>query len=89
MNNRTMFPTLKNNAAASYQGPVKIELLKGLLELSCRRGSIPASQKSAKVCIFVKQLLQRRNQYTNNTNKYGRYFDFLLQLLFNFFHLLW
>ena len=28
MNNRTMFPTLKNNAAAGYKGPVKIELLK-------------------------------------------------------------
>ena len=28
-NNRTMLPTLKNNAAAGYQGPVKIELLKG------------------------------------------------------------
>ena len=28
-NNRTMFPALKNNAAAGYQGPVKIELLKG------------------------------------------------------------
>ena len=28
-NNRTMFPALKNNAAADYQGPVKIELLKG------------------------------------------------------------
>ena len=27
-NNRTMLPTLKNNAAAGYQGPVKIELLK-------------------------------------------------------------
>ena len=25
-NNRTMFPALKNNAAADYQGPVKIEL---------------------------------------------------------------
>ena len=24
-----MFPNLKNNAAAGYQGPVKIELLKG------------------------------------------------------------
>ena len=24
-----MFPTLKKNAAAGYQGPVKIELLKG------------------------------------------------------------
>ena len=24
-----MFPALKNNAAAGYQGPVKIELLKG------------------------------------------------------------
>ena len=24
-----MFPTLKNNAAAGYQGSVKIELLKG------------------------------------------------------------
>ena len=28
-NNRTMLPTLKNNAAAGYQGSVKIELLKG------------------------------------------------------------
>ena len=28
-NNRTMFPALKNNAAAGYQGPVKTELLKG------------------------------------------------------------
>ena len=29
-NNRTMIPTLKNNAAAGYKaGPVKIELLKG------------------------------------------------------------
>ena len=28
-NNRTMLSTLKNNAAAGYQGPVKIELLKG------------------------------------------------------------
>ena len=27
-NNRTMLPTLKNNAAAGYQGPVKTELLK-------------------------------------------------------------
>ena len=28
-NNRTMFPALKNNAAAGYQGPVKIELFAG------------------------------------------------------------
>ena len=28
-NNRTMLPTLKNNTAAGYQGPVKIELLEG------------------------------------------------------------
>ena len=28
-NNRTMFPTLNIDAAAGYQGPVKIELLKG------------------------------------------------------------
>ena len=28
-NNKTMLTTLKNNAAAGYQGPVKIELLKG------------------------------------------------------------
>ena len=27
--NRTMLPALKNNAAAGYQGPVKIKLLKG------------------------------------------------------------
>ena len=33
LSKRTMLPTLKNNAAAGYQGPVKIELLKreGLL----------------------------------------------------------
>ena len=29
MNNRTMLPDLKDNAAAGYLGPVKIELLKG------------------------------------------------------------
>ena len=28
-NNRIMLPALKNNAAAGYQGQVKIELLKG------------------------------------------------------------
>ena len=28
-NNRTMFPALKINATAGYQGPVKIDLLKG------------------------------------------------------------
>ena len=28
-NNRTMFPSLKNNATTRYQGPVKLELLKG------------------------------------------------------------
>ena len=28
-NNRTMLPALKNNAAAGYKGPMKIELLKG------------------------------------------------------------
>ena len=33
-NNRTMFPRLKNNTGAGYQGPVKIELLTdaGLVE---------------------------------------------------------
>ena len=40
-NNRTMFLALKNNTAAGYQGPMKIELLKGagLLNVS----SIPSS----------------------------------------------
>ena len=28
-NNGTMFPALKNNAAAGYKSPLKIELLKG------------------------------------------------------------
>ena len=41
MNNRTILPTLRNNAAAGYQGPVKIELLKGagllILEGLCER----------------------------------------------------
>ena len=43
-NNRTMLPTLKNNAAAGYQGPVKIELLKGtgLLETEACKLSVPA-----------------------------------------------
>ena len=36
-NNRTTLPTLKNNAAAGYQGPVKIELLKGAGLLSRAR----------------------------------------------------
>ena len=35
-NNRTMIPTLKNNAAASYQGPVKKELLEGAVLLHFR-----------------------------------------------------
>ena len=30
-NNRTMLPALRNNATVGYQGPVKIELLKGAL----------------------------------------------------------
>ena len=30
LSKRTMLPTLKSNAAAGYQGPVKIELLKGV-----------------------------------------------------------
>ena len=29
MNNRTMFPVLKSNAAAGYKRPVPIELLNG------------------------------------------------------------
>ena len=33
-NNRTMLPTLKNNAATGYQGPVKIELLKNAVLLA-------------------------------------------------------
>ena len=33
MNHRTMFPALKNNAAAGYKGSVKIELLKGVGQL--------------------------------------------------------
>ena len=36
-NNRTMLPTLKNNAAAGYKGPVKIELLKGTGLLSLEK----------------------------------------------------
>ena len=35
-----MIPTLKNNAAAGYQGPVKIELLKGAGLLSDHSSSI-------------------------------------------------
>ena len=41
MNNRTMLPTLKNNAAAGYQGPVKIELLKGAGLLERKRPDTP------------------------------------------------
>ena len=33
MNNRIMFPALKNNAAAEHQGPVKQEILKGAVFL--------------------------------------------------------
>ena len=34
-----MFPTLKNNAAAGYQDPVRIELLKGAGIVPCRQSS--------------------------------------------------
>ena len=41
MNNRTMLPKPKHNAAAGYQGPMKTELLKGagllgIFGLNCR-----------------------------------------------------
>ena len=35
---RTMIPILQNNAAAGYQGRVKIELLKGAGLLQCYKG---------------------------------------------------
>ena len=31
--NKTIIPTLKNNAAAGYKGPVKMELFKGAGQL--------------------------------------------------------
>ena len=40
-NNRTMFPTLKNNAAAGCKGQVKIELLKGTGLLPNIRNLVP------------------------------------------------
>ena len=33
-NNRTMFPNVKKNAAAGYESPEKIEMLKGVALLS-------------------------------------------------------
>ena len=45
-NNRKMIPAQKNNAAAGYQGPVKIELLKGAgLLFNSTRFSPLAKQK--------------------------------------------
>ena len=46
-NNRTMFSALKNNAAAGYQGPVKIELLKstGLLQKKKKKGKNSAASR--------------------------------------------
>ena len=42
-NKRTMLPTLKNNAAAGYKGPVKIELLRsaGQLKVLARNKKVP------------------------------------------------
>ena len=45
--NRTMLPTLKNNAAAGYQGPLKIELLKGAGLLSFFMVLCSPSEKTA------------------------------------------
>ena len=47
-NKRTMIPTLKNNAASGYQGPVKIELLKGadLLQINIHFVSTSLSERN-------------------------------------------
>ena len=57
-NNRTLLPTLKNNAAACYQGPVKIKLLKGAGLLDC---PIPYSPDSA-----IWHKMQLHAQYSVN-----------------------
>ena len=49
MNNRTMFPALKNNAGVGFEGPMKIELFKGvglLPKLVARTYNIQACQTS-------------------------------------------
>ena len=43
-NNITMSPGLKNNAAAGYKGPVKIELLKGAGPVTLRTLRMISSQ---------------------------------------------
>ena len=48
-----MFLTLKNNAAAGYQGPVKIEPLKGAGPLDCLSSSLPEAVLSIHILLTV------------------------------------
>ena len=53
-----MFPGLKNNAAAGYQGPVKIELLKGagllsLLTVASFPGLIALIERAKPACVRI------------------------------------
>ena len=50
-NNGTMFPALKDNAAAGYQGPVKIELLR-LLKGAGLLGSTELYDCKIRIIIF-------------------------------------
>ena len=57
-----MLPTLKNNAAAGYQGPVKIKLLKGAGLLSTVRTQLKTDQivksKYTIIIIYFEQTMQ-------------------------------
>ena len=55
-NKRTMFPAPKNNAAAGYKGPVKIELLKGAGLLSVDN-ILRAAKKTVNTELFLECLL--------------------------------
>ena len=71
-----MFPALKNNAAAGYQGPVKIQLLEGAglllffsvtqVKHASEREIVPARRVSAREAIFasVFRLLEAYSLYS-------------------------
>lgn len=48
-NNRTILPTLKHNAAVSYQSPVKIEILKGFRSTALFTCTAPQNEAASAI----------------------------------------
>ena len=73
-NNRTMLPILKNNAAAGYQGPVKIQLLKGsgpLENLACMGTLKNFTHTQDRVQNLVQRTLELRYQQVHSPPCYS------------------